>query len=234
MILLLTLLACESLATCEALPVGPVLSACAQDDALGPSFDLPALRLSYTGEVIDSGRGLPEASCLEGEHTLGDTLDDFATADARWFQVYDAEQDRSFTAVYYAPQLLAPILAGETATVYYQRETDSQGRPVGELLAYDGATRLRLYIGQAPKVSQLRLPSGVDMSEGEALCTARDSCDGRRSHLLEVSYQGDTLSLQQAQASTIGSGWAQSGGVETGLIDGNCGPDDRALVAFAE
>lgn len=231
---LLALGGCGSLGTCEVPPPSPALAACAQDDRAGADLDLPALRLEFSGEILEGGRGLPEAHCLDSGFALGDAVDDFAQPDLRWFVVQDNSQGGTFTVVYYAPELPLPVLSGEYATVYYARGTDAEGAVEGELLVYDGATRLRLYIGQAPNVAALQLPTGVSMTEGEPLCTARDDCDGRRVHRLEVEYQGEQASLLPGEYGPIGAGWAQHGVVEVDRVPGSCGRGDRALVAFTE
>lgn len=230
----LLLLGCGARATCEVAPPTPILAGCAQDDRLGDTWDLPFVRLSFAGPVVDAGRGRPDTSCLDGPHTLGDALPEYTWPDLRWIQVEDAEQGGLFTAVVYAPDAPRPILTNEAVTVFFSRETDSEGRTEGELLIYDAAAALRLYIGQAGRVAGLRQPEGLRVAEGEALCTLRDDCDARRLHWLDVDLGASSVALLPGEETTLGGIWVQSGGVEVDPVAGSCGQGDRALVGFAE
>lgn len=202
-IALATLALAAGCSPCEVEPA-PLAACLAPTD---PAESLPVadpLFIEITGDVTETGRGVPGGGCLDGDPELGEAPDGFDAPDARWLRIH--VEDTSYTAALLTPGLDGFPVEGDFVTIRYGRAfAEDGGVPAASFELRSAQGGLWAWVGQAQAPDALGLPRELDRVDwGGRACTVNDGCGRAGQYDLDLEVDGDPLTLGPGESGVAG------------------------------
>ncbi|MDP2310976.1 MAG: hypothetical protein Q8P18_33460 [Pseudomonadota bacterium] len=183
--------------TCDDLPEPPDVGACFGN----PGLDYPGYgtaELSVTGTVTSvTTAPVPDACDVRFFHLAG------STEDAVVLVVADADGVET-TVGLTAPDLVAPVVVGDTVSLDLAYTFGEFGPDEGHVVLADGAGIERVVIGVAGSLADLATPADVVLEQGGMVCTQHDECGTWSAFDFTVSAEGDVGSVPYGQEAAVG------------------------------
>ena len=180
------------------------MAVCAVPDALPVdclAFDDPLL-VAASGSVLAMGAAEVGGDCFQ-DRTMTSNAGDLAADEERLvFRVRDAG-GATYVVGVEGPRLPFALARGDTLQVDFSLVKGGWYPDVGHLALRDESGTLLYWYGRGEHAHDLVAPAGVTVARGDADCSDRDSCGTIVGYTIDLSIDGEDVSVPYGGSATV-------------------------------